>query len=244
MGLEPATIYLSNAIASAAERSVPDRNESDAFAGGKSNAKANDQLELSLRDCFEARDLTDEELLKRASGGAREALSALFRRHASSVRNAAYRILRNAAEADDLVQEVFLYIFGKAALFDPSRSTARSWIMQVAYHRAFDRRRYLLRRRFYDCVELDGLAGAALQSQVTFYEQTLEGALGADALARIEETLSPDQRRTLHLFFFEGCSFAEIAREMQQSPGNIRNHYYRALAKIRKLLFPARIATK
>jgi RNA polymerase sigma-70 factor, ECF subfamily len=160
------------------------------------------------------------------------------------VRNAACRILRDAAEADDLVQEVFLYIFRKAALFDPSQATARSWIMQVAYHRAFDRRRYLIRRRFYDWLSLDATTAAAVESEVAFYEQSLEGALGRGALARIEEALSPDQRRTLQLYFFEGHSIAEIAQLMQQSPGNIRNHYYRGLEKMRKLFFSLKLASK
>ena len=62
--------------------------------------------------------ISDELLLEQVREGDTEALGVLFRRHSRSVRNAAYRILRNEAEADDLVQEVFLFIFRKAALLD------------------------------------------------------------------------------------------------------------------------------
>jgi RNA polymerase sigma-70 factor (ECF subfamily) len=91
---------------------------------------------------------SDELLLKQVHDGEKEALALLFRRHSRSVRNVAYRILRNESEADDLVQEVFLFIFRKAALFDSTHWGARSWIIHVTYHRAFDRRRYLNSRHF------------------------------------------------------------------------------------------------
>jgi len=67
---------------------------------------------------IEISEISDELLLEQVQEGAKEALGVLFRRHARSVRNVAYRVLRNEAEADDLVQEVFLFIFRKAALFD------------------------------------------------------------------------------------------------------------------------------
>jgi RNA polymerase sigma-70 factor (ECF subfamily) len=103
-------------------------------------------------------EISDELLFEQVREGTKEALGALFRRHARSVRNVAYRILRNDAEADDLVQEVFLFIFQKAALFDSSHWAARSWIIHVTYHRAFDRRRYLNSRHFYTSQELDDTA--------------------------------------------------------------------------------------
>ena len=87
---------------------------------------------------------SDEFLFERLRDGDHGALALLFRRYARMVRGVAYRILRDAAEADDLLQEVFLFLFRKWALFDASRGSARSWIVQVTYHRAIDRRRHLL----------------------------------------------------------------------------------------------------
>jgi RNA polymerase sigma-70 factor (ECF subfamily) len=88
-------------------------------------------------------EISDEFLLEQVRVGAKDAITILFRRHARAVRNVAYRILRNEAEADDLVQDVFLFIFRKALLFKNAQSSGASWIIHVAYHRAFDRRRYL-----------------------------------------------------------------------------------------------------
>lgn len=182
---------------------------------------------------------TDEVLLESVSRGDREALSVLFRRHARMVRILAERILRNASEADDLVQEVFLFVFRKAGLFDPERGSARSWLVQVTYHRAFDRRRYLVSRHFYSNLELQEAILRAEEPAVLgpSYEDTIEAALGKDALRRIDEALSEIQRRVMRLHFFDGNTFQEIAGIIGQSVGNVRNHYYRALEKMRKELF-------
>ena len=188
--------------------------------------------------------LSDEMLLQNVSMGDREALAALFRRYARLVRAVAYRILRNEAEADDLLQEVFLFIFRKAELFDSTRGSARSWIVQLTYHRAIDRRRYLGSRHFYDALDLDGTAVARLATEVVCYERSLEGALGRATLQRIDCSLSADQRETLRLYFFEGFTIEEVARKMGQSSGNVRNHYYRALEKMRKLLFARKLSVE
>lgn len=190
--------------------------------------------------------VSDELLLAQVHEGSQDALSFLFRRHARPIRNIAYRILKDQAEAEDLVQEVFLFVFRKAALFDPSRGTARSWLMQVAYHRAFDRRRHLTSRRFYTHRELEeeNLLTEELQLRVASYEDVIETAFGQEALRRIEGSLSEVQKRVLHLRFFDGYTVEEIGEFLSQPPGNIRNHYYRALEKIRKELFGTRLKMK
>jgi len=103
-------------------------------------------------------EISDELLMEQVRQGSREALVPLFRRYAHAVRSLACRILRSDAETDDLVQEVFLFVFRKAALFDPALGTARSWIVQVTYHRAIDRRRYLTSRRYYTFEHVDATA--------------------------------------------------------------------------------------
>ena len=189
---------------------------------------------------------TDEEVVGQICSGSSEALAILFQRYARMVRTLSYRILRDQAEADDLVQEVFLFVFRKAGLFDPKRGSAVSWLVQVTYHRAFDRRRYLRARGFYSHCELDE---ALLQPedprvQTLRYDDTIEAALGQDALCRIEASLSDVQRRVLRLRFFDGHTMEEIAAILGQSPGNVRNHYYRALEKMRREVFAGQLKSK
>jgi len=185
---------------------------------------------------------TDEVILVQVGEGSREALAILFRRFARLVFTVASRILRNRSEADDLLQDVFLYIRKSATSFDPERSTARSWIVQIAYHRAFDRRRYLQSRHFYSQVELEGASEfpdkcAERQPEKEWVDQLVGNTTVTGLLA----SLSEDQRNTLGLYFYEGYTFEEIAAKLQQSVGNIRNHYYRGLEKLRKQIFPGKL---
>jgi RNA polymerase sigma-70 factor (ECF subfamily) len=194
----------------------------------------------------EISEVSDELLLEQVRDGAKEALGVLFRRHARSVRNVAYRILRNEAEADDLVQEVFLFIFRKAALFDVAGGAARSWIFRVAYHRAFDRRRYLTSRHFYSIKELEDTAFrlADPREEPLFHELSIEGIFGKELTARFNARLTAEQRETIQLFFFEGYALKEIAELTGRSLVNVRNHYYRGLERLRKYVLPEKMRSR
>jgi RNA polymerase sigma-70 factor (ECF subfamily) len=173
-------------------------------------------------------------LITRIGGGDREALSELFRRFARSIRSVGRRILRNDAEADDLVQEVFLYIYRKSGVFDGSKSSARSWIFQIAYTQAFLRRRQLKSRGFYASGSADN--PHLPTSSAAHYDQTVEGLFGRNGWRTMMESLSEEQRETLRLHFFEGLTFAEITERLGQSYANVRNHHYRGLEKLRRHL--------
>ena len=205
-----------------------------------SSTRRGDSVRLDLEDD------SDDQLLERLRSRSREALGVLFRRHARTVRNIALRILRNEAEAEDLLQEVFLFMFRKAALYDSTRGSARSWIVQVTYHRAFDRRRYLMSRGFYAHLGLEEAVMRADEPRATVfsYEDTIEAAIGQDALRRIDASLSDVQRHVVRLRFLDGYTVDEIAAILGQSPGNVRNHYYRALEKMRTEVFATNLQTK
>jgi RNA polymerase sigma-70 factor (ECF subfamily) len=188
----------------------------------------------------------DEQLMAQVRGGEKEALALLFRRHSRSVRNVAYRILRNEAEADDLVQEVFLLIFRKAALYDPALGKASTWIIHAAYNCAFGRRKYLNTRHFYTSQELEesSLSLADKRLEIPFHAQSIEGILGKPLMARFNARLSPEQKETLQLYFFEGYGFREIAELTGRPLANVRNHYYRGLEQMRKYVLPEKLRSR
>jgi len=191
-------------------------------------------------------DAGDEVLLARASEGDRDAFTAMFRRYARVVRGVGLRILQDSGEADDLVQEVFLFLHRKCNIFDRSKSSARSWILQIANHRAIDRRRRLESRNFYIQVEIDEdvLKLPNPGGGEAPYDHSLEAALGREQSRRLFDSLSQDQREVIRLAFYEGHTFEEIARMRGQSFGNVRNHYYRGLEKLRKQVFCAKLQGK
>lgn len=191
-------------------------------------------------------DLSDEALLEQVAAGSRDALSQLFRRHARVVRNVARRILRHEAEADDLVQDVFIFLFRKAALFKATHGSAQSWIVQATYHRAFNRRSYLNTRHFYTSkdIELAMLTVAQRQAEVHFVDWSLEGVWGQETAAKLRQLLSPSQLATIELHFFEGYTLEEIAERLGQTLGNVRHHYYRGLEKLRRPAFAGKLRSK
>jgi RNA polymerase sigma-70 factor (ECF subfamily) len=173
----------------------------------------------------------------KVKGGDREALSSLFSRYALMVRSVGRRILRDKAEAEDLVQEVFLYIHRKSGLFDSRKGSASSWIVQVAYTQAFLRRRELKSHGFY----LSGITDKPLECHQSSdkgeeYDRSVEGLFGRNGWREILGALTQEQRETLRLHFFEGFTFDEIAEKLGQSYANVRNHHYRGLEKLRKYL--------
>jgi len=169
----------------------------------------------------------------------REALATLFKRYSRLVRGVGLRILRDASEADDLLQDVFLFVHRKALVFDPDKSSFRSWIVQMTYQRAIDRRRYLQSRHFYTHLDLERAADFTSHSDRR--DEVFTAVVGNTTISRLLDSLTEDQRNTLSLHFFEGYTFDEIAVKLDQSLGNIRNHYYRGLEKLRKQIFPGRL---
>ena len=177
----------------------------------------------------------DEALMARVQIGDLDALAILFRRFAHPVRNVGQRILRQTAEADDLVQEVFLYIHRRSKLFDRSKGSARSWIFQVVYTQALIRRRQLKSQGFYASPITDKrFENSSCGTIGAHYDNTAEGFFGRNGWRNVWDSLTECQRETLRLHFYEGCTFTEIADKMGQSYVNIRHHYYRGLEKLRK----------
>jgi RNA polymerase sigma-70 factor, ECF subfamily len=191
------------------------------------------RLALERRESAPVSAPTDEELLERIKTRDEEALLLLFRRYHALVYSIGCRILRDEGEAEDLVQEVFLRLSTRAGTFDPAKGAGRSWFVQMIYRRAFDRRAYLGRRHFYRGTDFDEATNA-------FSEDSLEDdvieRLTAQQLRAAFGELTPRQRETLEMFFFEGLKLSEIAERTGEDLKNVRHHYYRGLERLRQIV--------
>ncbi|MGA7190416.1 MAG: RNA polymerase sigma factor [Candidatus Acidiferrales bacterium] len=181
-------------------------------------------------------EVSDELLLSKVCTGDHDALATLFERYARLTRSVAARILRDTAEAEDLVQDLFLYIQRKCGIFDSSKSSARSWIVQMAYHRALDRRRYLKSREFY-AQPIQPNSVQVVGKPTSESDYSAEAVFGRNGLEKVVNSLSNDQRETLRLHVFEGYTLLELSEKLGQPLSNVRHHYYRALDKLRKQMF-------
>jgi RNA polymerase sigma-70 factor, ECF subfamily len=179
----------------------------------------------------------DETLLVRLQASDMEALGLLFQRYARLMLAIARRVLRDNDEAEDLVQDVFLFLFSKSKLFDPAKGSACSWLTQVTYHRAYDRRRYLCVRSFYNRATSNQAAHALPSPLNPRIENPEDFFAWQSYLQSAFEGLSEDQRKTLMLYFYEGCTMHEIGEKLGQSFGNVQHHFYRGMDHLRKYVF-------
>jgi RNA polymerase sigma-70 factor, ECF subfamily len=174
----------------------------------------------------------DEALMLRIQGGDEQALALLMERYANVVLGIGFKILRDREEAEELLQDVFFQVYRKCHLYDSNRGTARAWLLQTAYHRAFDRREYLQIRRFYDNKSVEELADVMRASCDVEYEARLNQ--GEKILRRAFDELSEKQRQTLTLSFFEGYTLREISEVLREPLANVRHHYYRGLKHLKE----------
>ncbi len=101
--------------------------------------------------------LGDERIMQELQTGNTDAFAVIFKRYHRLVHVTALHILRDAAEAEDLTQSVFLEVYRKAGQFDVRRGTLKVWLLQYAYSRSINRRNYLLVRRAYHGAEVNAI---------------------------------------------------------------------------------------
>ena len=184
---------------------------------------------------IELKTITDEELMHELKRGRQEALTYLFDRYYRLVFSVALKILRDRGEAEDLMQDVFIEIYRRIKLFNPDKGSAKTWILQYAYHRSLNRKKYLALRHFYDNPEDSPLN----QHE---YSRSLNDWNGisyedwAQTIKKGLKTLSNIEQKVIDLVFFQGFLLKEIADQLDEPLSNVRNHYYRGLKKLRVFL--------
>jgi RNA polymerase sigma-70 factor, ECF subfamily len=178
--------------------------------------------------------LTDDQLMVQLQAGVNDALAVLFERYHRLVFSIALKIVRDRGEAEDIIQNIFLEIYGSAAQFDPAKGTLRVWILQYAYHRAFNRKQYLHKSNFYNQEGIEELEPFSHNDFLTV------GKYAPGELHRLLQqglaTLCESQKRTIELASFEGLSMKEIANKTGDSLVNVRHHYYRGLQRLRSFI--------
>jgi RNA polymerase sigma-70 factor (ECF subfamily) len=177
--------------------------------------------------------MSDEVLMVQLKEGNGDALAALFDRYHRLVMKIAIRILRDAGEAEDLVQAVFLEIFRSASQFDPARGTTKVWMLQCVYNRGFNRRQYLNLRGIYLRPEE---SVPRPNESVIGHNRSLDVLESARAVKQALGHLNTSQRKTLELAYYDGLTMHEIAERTGQSLDSVRHHYYRGLEKLRSVL--------
>ena len=177
----------------------------------------------------------DAELMARVRQRDTDALRVLFDRHAPMVHGLGLRILREAGEAEDLVQDVFLHLWRRAELFDGERGQFTGWLVSLTRNRAIDRlRARRTRERKGDEFEQASVGAPtppAAPPEETAYASELRVAV-TKALALLPEP----QRVALELAYFGGLSQSEIAERLAAPLGTVKARIRQGMIRMRDLL--------
>jgi len=184
------------------------------------------------------------QLLGRAGLGDRAAFARLYERTSGHLFAVVLRIQRDRAQAEDLLQEVYLSVWKSAASFDAARSQPLTWLTHIARHRAIDSlRRMQTQPR---TLSLNAAQGDdrddsldptdALPSESPGPLDLLGQASDQRELAQCMDRLTPPQRQSVALAFFDGLSHAEVAAHLRQPLGTVKSWVRRALATLKGCL--------
>ena len=173
-------------------------------------------------------------LLRRIAGKDRQAVGELYDLMASPLLATSFRILGDAHDAEEVIQDVFVEIWNKASVFNDTLGTAFHWVMSITRNRSIDRVRSRQRRtkmldRLEEFTPADSPPDAAPRTS----------GLGTDEMAGIRtavNSLPPDQRIALELAFFKGQTHAEIAQTTGEPLGTVKARIRRGMLKLRSSL--------
>src|SRR5947209_8526376 len=179
-------------------------------------------------------DAEEAALVRAVAGGDERAFASLYDKYSSILFGLLLRILHSRAEAEDVLQEVFLQVWQQAHSFDASRGRAFTWLVTLARSRAIDRLRALdsrgraARRSAEDAPppadREEGADDAALRSE--------RAGVVREALAELPE----EQRQVLLLAYLDGMSQSEIAAAKGQPLGTVKTRTRAGLKRLSELL--------
>jgi len=176
-------------------------------------------------------------MIERIRRGDQSAFSALYDRLSRPLYSLALRMLGDAGDAQDALQDVFLQIWSRAATYNPEQSTVFSWTVLLTRSRVIDRLRARKRRlRIVDSATGDEDADVADASTM---ESTADTADKNDEAARVRSVLNnlpSEQREAIELAFFGHLTHHEIAARLGEPLGTIKARIRRGLLKLRERL--------
>jgi len=173
-----------------------------------------------------------EPLLPRVASGDTQAIAECIDRYGGLIWSLARRLLANAADAEDAVQEVYIELWKNAARYDVSVASETTFVAMIARRRLIDRRRKESRRIESDAVVIDDLPLGTTNGGENQLELTDEAAHATAAL----QQLRPEEQKVLRLAVCQGWSHQLIAERLCLPLGTVKTHVRRGLIRVREQL--------
>jgi RNA polymerase sigma-70 factor, ECF subfamily len=175
-------------------------------------------------------ELTDEQLMELIQDKVQNGLDILHDRHARLLKGLCMKVLHNDADAEDLLQDVFVEIWERAGSYDPTKGQALSWIATLARRRAIDRLRrqkayYRFEVRYTEEAKIGGEHWSHVHEELCDAERTIQ-------LQRAMSTLPEAQRHAIQLAFHGQMTQREIASSTGISLGTIKTRLELGIRKM------------
>jgi len=176
-------------------------------------------------------------LLERITRRERAAFEELYARYVNILYATALKFVREESDAQDVVQDVFIQVWDKAKMYDPSKGKPLTWVLALVRNRSIDRIRAIQRR-------------ARLRDEFEAETVTDESAWARESLSRVEageqgrtlraavNQLSPQQRKVIELAYFGGLTQIEIAEKLGEPLGTVKARARRGLLKLKEMIGP------
>ena len=170
--------------------------------------------------------------LARVAGGDRAALQIVYRDTSAKLFGVCLRILRDRGEAEDVLQDVYMTVWRRAATFDASRASPMTWLVAIARNRAIDRLRSTANARraqpLDDAFDVsDSAPGALAQVESGQEHKRLMDCLGE---------LEPRHASAIRAAFLDGATYEELAERVSVPLGTMKSWIRRSLLRLRECL--------
>ena len=179
-------------------------------------------------------EFSDAQLVTAIARYSEVALAEAYRRHGGAVFGLAKRVLHSAPEAEDVTQEVFLRLWNQPDRFDPARGSLRSYLLAQTHGRAVDAVRSSASRRLREAKDAMRRARTAYDMQHEAWDLAL-----ADQVTVAMGELPDEERRAIELAYFDGRTYREVARLLDQPEGTIKSRIRNGMRRMRAALSDA-----
>jgi RNA polymerase sigma-70 factor (ECF subfamily) len=175
---------------------------------------------------------SDEVLIRRIAGGDQVAMQILFARHRVALYRWLLRLVRDEALAEDLLSDVFLDVWRRAASFE-GRSSVSTWLLAIARNKAVS-----TRRRRTDA-ELDEESTSNVPDRADDPEVALQKKNRAELLRQSIDRLSPEHREVIDLVYYHGKAVTEVAEIVGIKEATVKTRVFYARKKLAELVTAA-----
>src|SRR5712692_1209618 len=180
-------------------------------------------------------DLNDEVLIATICTRSEWAMELLYQRYHRYAYALAYRILRDSAAAEDIVQEAFLSVWHKASSYERGHGSVHRWLQAIVHHRAIDRVRAAAHRD-YQWTPLQAENEQDPPSEEPdAWETAWQGEQGTLIRAALNQ-LPYEQREVIELAYFDGYTHSEIADQRHIPLGTVKGRMRLGLMKMKRFL--------